>query len=221
MTTTPIRSLLAVSLLLAARPAAADEVAGAATAEATPTRNRGEFLVAVKGGGLVARAFSKLTGSYLVDAEIGYALPVLKHRLAITIDGAFTAPTASGTQTDPRLDANGGSYNWSLEQREVILGATLVYRHPIGRWTPYIGLGPRLFLLQSKSSGTVGTTPISTSSEQSTKVGGGVPLGVGVRLGPGDLFVEVSLAISAIDHRVTGDSNTGSLGFALGYRFVL
>lgn len=184
-------------------------------------RDRGEVLVAVKAGGLVARGFSQLTGSYLVDVELGYALPVLKHRLALTLDAAFTAPQASGTQTDPRIDGNGGTYGWKLEQRELIFGLTLIYRHPIGRLTPYIGVGPRLFLLQSKTSGGVAGTAISTSAEQSTKVGAGIPLGLGFRLWRGDLFVEVALNISPIDHTTTGDSNTGSLSCALGYRLFL
>jgi hypothetical protein len=209
--------LLILSPIL--RSAASAQPAPSATVtEAAPAKDRGEILVAVKVGGLVARGFSDLTGSYLVDVEFGYALPVLKHRLAITLEGAFTAPEASGTQTDPRIDGNGGVYNWKLQQQEVILGLSLVYRHPIGRWIPYVGVGPRLFLLQSKVSGTVGATPISTSNEQSTKVGAGIPIGVGFHLGPGHLFLEIALNIAPIDHRVTGDSNTGSLSFALGYR---
>jgi hypothetical protein len=210
--------LLGVAALLGAlgaSPARADEAVQASASD------RGQFLVAIKAGGMVARGFSRLTGSYLVDAELAYALPVLKHRLAIAIEGAFTAPEATGSQTDARIDGNGGTYAWKLEQREVILGASLIYRHMLGRWIPYIGVGPRVFLLQSKVSGTVGMTPVAVSGEQSTKVGAGVPLGLGLRLGPGDLFLEVSLAIAAIDHRTTGDSNTGSLGFQLGYRFML
>jgi hypothetical protein len=147
---------------------------------------------------------------------------VLKHRLAITLEGAFTDPEADGTNHDPRLDAStGGAYSWHLEQRELILGLSLVYRHKIGRWTPYVGVGPRLFLLDSRVTGKAGTAGISESSEVSTKVGAGIPLGVGVRLGPGDLFLEATVNVSGIDHRTTGDSNTGSLSLAVGYRIII
>jgi hypothetical protein len=188
---------------------------------AAPKKDRGEVMVGVKVGGLFAEPFSRLGASYLVDLEIGYALPVLKHRLAITLEGAFTDPQADGKSTDPRLDASmGGSYSWHLDQRELILGLSLVYRHKIGRFTPYVGVGPRLFLLESKVSGTAGSAKISVSDEVSTKVGAGIPLGLGIRLGPGDLFVEFAINVSSIDHRATGDSNTGSLSLAAGYRVI-
>jgi hypothetical protein len=214
-----MKTVLVALLLAASAAASADETVVAAP---PPKKDRGQFLIAVKAGGVFAEPFSRLGASYLVDLEIGYALPVLKHRLAITLEGMFTDPEANGTNTDPRLDAStGGVYSWHLEQRELILGASLVYRHPLGRWTPYVGLGPRLFLLQSKVNGTAGNAKISASTESSTKVGAGIPLGVGVRLGPGDLFLEASWNEAAIDHRATGDSNTGFLSLALGYRLVL
>ena len=207
--------LIAMSLSLVAVARGQELVA------AQPKKDRGEVMVAVKVGGLFAEPFSKLGASYLVDLEIGYALPVLKHRLAITLEGAFTAPEANGASTDPRLDASaGGAYSWHLQQLEGILGLSLVYRHPIGRLTPYVGLGPRLFLLESKVSGTAGTTGIATSTEVSTKVGAGIPVGLGIRLGAGDLFAELALNIGPINHTITGASNTGSLSLAAGYRVI-
>jgi hypothetical protein len=208
---------LSIALMLSLASVAAAQRAVTAP---SPPRDRGQLLVAPKVGVLLPYGFSKLGASYLVGVEIGYALPVLRHRLAITLDGLFTAPEADGTATDPRLDAAGGRYAWHLSQREVIVGATLVYRHPIGRLTPYVGVGPRLFLLDSRVTGTAGPAAIAQSSETSTKVGAGIPVGVGFRLGPGDLFAELALDIAPVDHRTTGDSNTGSLSLAAGYRFV-
>jgi hypothetical protein len=170
---------------------------------------------------LVAQAFSKLGTSYLVEAELGWALPVLKHHLAITLSGAFTAPEATGTQTDPRVTMSGGSYNWYVQQEELILGLSLVGRFPIGtRLMLYVGVGPRLFLLQTRTQGNAGTSAISLSLEQSTQVGVGVPLGVAVRIGPGQIFVEPELNVSALPHTTTGSTNTGSLAFTAGYRFL-
>ncbi len=213
-----MRRLLIASIVLVSSLAA--QAQEATVVEPAPKRDRGQVLLAVKGGALLPYGFSKLGASYLVDLELGYALPVLKHRLAITLEGAFTAPEASGSTTDPRLDASAGSYSWHLSQRELILGVSLVYRHPIGRLTPYVGVGPRLFLLDSRITGTAGSAAISQSSEVSTKVGAGIPVGLGFHVGPGDLFAELQINISAIDHRVTGDTNTGSLALAAGYRFV-
>jgi Outer membrane protein beta-barrel domain len=208
-------AIVAIMLSLASVAAAGEAVTATARA-----RDRGQLLVAPKLGVLLPYGFSSLGASYLVGIEIGYALPVLAHRLAVTIDGALSSPEASGTTTDARLDASGGSYAWHLSQREVILGATLVYRHPIGRLTPYAGVGPRLFLLDSRVTGTAGSAAIAQSSETSTKVGAGIPVGVGFRVGPGDFFAELRLDIAALDHRTTGDSNTGSLSLAAGYRFI-
>jgi len=210
-----MRRIIVAAIVLSSLRASADET----IVKAAPPRDRGQVLIAAKIGGLFAEPFSRLGASYIVDVEIGYALPVLKHRLAIALDGAYTAPEASGGGTSSQV-ASGG-YSFHLQQRQGILGLTLFYRHPIGRVTPYIGVGPRLFLLQSEVDGTAGTTPIHTSSEVSTKAGVGVPLGVGVRLGPGDLFVEASVLWAPIDHQITGDTNTGSLTVSLGYRFVL
>jgi hypothetical protein len=210
-----MRRIIVAAILLSSLGARADET----ITQAAPARDRGQVLIAAKVGGLFAEPFSRLGASYLVDLEIGYALPVLRHHLAIAIDGAYTAPEASGGGTNAQV-ASGG-YMYQLQQREGILGLTLYYRHPIGRVTPYIGVGPRLFLLQSQVDGAAGTTPIHTSSEVSTKAGVGAPLGVGVRLGPGDLFLEASVLWAPIDHQITGDSNIGALTVSLGYRFVL
>lgn len=210
-----MKAILVAALFLSSLGARADET----ITQAAPPRDRGQLLVAAKVGGLFAEPFSRLGASYLVDVEIGYALPVLRHHLAIAIDGAYTAPESSGGGSDGAVAA--GSYSYHLQQRQGILGLTLYYRHPLGRVTPYVGVGPRLFLLQSEVDGSSGGTPIHTSSEVSTKAGVGVPLGVGVRLGPGDLFVEASLLWAGIDHRITGDANTGALTLSLGYRFAL
>src|SRR5438094_284535 len=85
-------------------PAAAENPPPTVASAQPATKDRSEVLVAVKLGGLFAEPFSRLGASYLVDLEIGYALPVLKHRLAITLEGAFTAPEAEGKSTDARLD---------------------------------------------------------------------------------------------------------------------
>jgi hypothetical protein len=218
METTLRRLVIAVVVLVSGVAAAGQPATAAVTT--VPARDRGQILIAPKLGVLLPYGFSSLRASYLVGLELGYALPVLRHRLAVTLAGEFTAPEASGTGTDPRLDAAAGAYSWHLSQRELILGVSLVYRHRIGRLVPYAGVGPRLFLLDSRVEGAAGGATISQSSEVSTKVGAGVPVGLGVQLGPGDLFAELELQLAPIDHRTTGSANSGSLSLALGYRLV-
>src|SRR5205814_10336264 len=70
-------------------PPAPYEAPAATVTRAKPKRDRGEFLVAVKLGGLFAQAFSRLGASYLVDLELGYALPVPKHPLALPLACPF------------------------------------------------------------------------------------------------------------------------------------
>jgi hypothetical protein len=206
-------------------PAAAPAPSPAATVtHPAPPHDRGAFIIGLKAGGLFAQPFSDLGTSFLVDVELGYALPTLQRGLVILLDCGYTQPTASGTQQDPRVTANGGSYTWELTQRELMFGATLAYRATwigSGRVAPYLGVGPRLWLLQTNVLGQAGLSTISQSSEQSTKIGLAVPLGLDVGLGAGRIFIEVQLLWAPIDHRTTGDSSVGALTGALGYRLFL
>jgi hypothetical protein len=232
----------APALVPAPAPAAAPAPAPAPVAEVAKVepekKDRGAFLIGLKAGGLFAEPFTNgiLGPSFLVDVELGYVLPFLKRGIAVIIDGGYSQPTANGAPTDPRVDANSGTYTWNLIQREVLLGLTLMYRATWigeGKLVPYLGVGPRLWLLQTSVTGcTAGTTnmpgacgmaanPITESLEQSTKVGLSVPLGVDYALGPGRIFLEAQLLWAPIDHRVTGDSSVGSLTAELGYRLFL
>jgi hypothetical protein len=215
---------LIVLILLLGPAAFAEPPPETITAPATKP-DRGAFLLGLKAGGSFSEPFSPLGPSYLVDVEVGYVLPFLHRGLALVLDAGYTEPTASGGTTDPRVTANGGAYTWNLTQREVLVGFTVIYRLTMigsGRVAPYLGVGAKLWLLQSKLVGAAGAgSPISESDEQSTKVGVSVPLGVDVGLGPGRIFVEAQLLWAPIDHRSTGDSSVGAITAALGYRLLL
>ena len=194
---------LALLLLLAPLPARAENLT-----------------LGLKAGGVFPQVFSKLGTSYLVDVELGATLPIVQRRVSLVADFGFTQPEADGTTTDPRVDTNGGMYGWHLDQRELIAGLSLVYRQPMGSVWPYVGIGPRLFILQSTVTGQAGMTAITPSTESSIKVGVGVPLGVEVAAGPGRLLGELDVNVAPIDHRTTGDDNLGSLAVAVGYRLA-
>jgi opacity protein-like surface antigen len=203
---------------------AADDALRASPA-ATEKHDRGAVLLGLKAGGLFPEAFSPLGPSFLVDVEAGYVMPWLRRSFAVILDVGFTMPTASGTQTDPRVDVSGNGYSWDLTQRELVFGLTAMYRVPYlldGRLGPYVGIGPRLWLLQTKVVGQAGAgNNINESTEQSTKVGLSVPIGLDYALGPGRLFGEVQILWAPIDHRITGDSSVGSFTVDVGYRLLL
>ena len=196
--------------------------------------SRGHFIAAVRVGGLFAQPFGGLGASFLVGAELGWALPKLPgigETLAITVDFAYSQPGASssGDITDPRID--GGSYRWQLTEREFMLGVNVFYRFTWvkndklklepGRLVPYIGIGPRIFFLQSATGGTVKTgSSLPTATEQSTGVGLGVPFGAELRLGPGRIFLEAMVMWASFQHYATGPTNAGALTLEAGYRFL-
>src|SRR5579859_359781 len=98
--TTMTTQLTFALLALVSGPLALADEPLAAERSMRPKKDRGELMLAVKGGGLFSEPFSNLGPSYLVDVEVGYALPVLKHRLALAIDVAFTDPQTDGKQPD-------------------------------------------------------------------------------------------------------------------------
>jgi opacity protein-like surface antigen len=196
--------------------------------EAPPSNSsRGAFLIGIKAGGLFAEPFTdgRLGAWGFFDVEVGFNLPFFNKAFAILLDGGYTQPEANGTTTDPRIDANMGTYTWNLVQREVLLGLTVMGRLTTignGKIVPYLGVGPRLWLLQTSVKGEAGTGNMITETlEQSTKVGFHVPLGVDYLLGPGRLFLEAQLFWAPIDHRSTGDSSVGAISAELGYRLFI
>lgn len=190
---------------------------------------RGRILVGAKFGGLFS--FGGFGASFYAGVEVGWALPklpVIGETLALVVDLGYSQPGASGTVTDPRVD--GGSYTWSVTQRELMLGINVMYRATwvktakleAGRLVPYIGIGPRIFFLQSVTGGTTakgGALP--STSEQSTRVGVGVPLGLELGLGPGRIFLEAMILWAGFEHNVTGPANLGAITVSAGYRFLL
>jgi hypothetical protein len=191
---------------------AAVAVAALVAAPARAAPDRGQFSIAVKLGATVPQPFSRLTTSYLVGFDVGWAPPIWKRRFTLVLDGALTSPTANGS--DPVV----ADARWSLVAHEALLGLVVEYRHAIGRVVPYVGAGVRVYFLDSRVSGDVAGAHIATTSERSVRAGGVFPVGVGVTLGPGHLFVELTVSVATVDGRTTGPANAGFLSAALGYR---
>ena len=50
-----------------------------------------------------------------------------------------------------------------------------------------VGIGPRIYLMKSVTTGKAGGEVIGETDEISTQIGGGLPFGVEFKLGPGAL----------------------------------
>ena len=188
------------------------------TPSPTPDQPKGGLLIGAKVGGIAP--FDGLNPFVVGTIELGYILPWLNRGIAGLVAVSYTAPGTSGEQEDPRVP--GGKYTWELTQHELIIQPTVMYRYTkLGRIVPFVGIGPRIYLMNSVIKGKAGDSVIGETNEPSTQIGGGLPLGVEFKLGPGALLAELLFEIGTLDHAITGQSHTGGLSLNLGYRFQL
>lgn len=214
-----VSGLLFASVSLADEPPAAIPPAAPVPDAVAPPADkpRGGFLVGAKVGGIAP--FDGLDPFVVATIEVGYVLPWLNRGIAGLVAVSYTAPGASGEQSDPRVP--GGKYTWELTQQELIFQPTVMYRYTgLGRVVPFIGIGPRIYLMQSLIKGKAGSVDIGETKETSTQIGGGLPLGVEFKLGPGALLAELLFEIGTLDHSITGATHTGGGTLQLGYRFL-
>ncbi len=202
-------------------PAPSDNVVVAA-----PRRKpfgRGKLLVGARVGGAFPEVVSNFGPSFLVGLEVGWVLPRLPgigEGLAATIDLAYSQPEASATLRDPHVAS---TYSSSVTQRELSLGLTVLYRVPNvmgGKLTPYLGIGPRLFFLESLGKAQPAGGGGVEFSETSTRIGMGLPVGVDYALGPGRLFLEAMFLYAPFNHNTTGSTNAGAITIEAGYRML-
>ena len=213
----PLLASLLASLVLGAPAARADR--GLSTVKEQPPGDRGGGILGAKVGVYLPQVFSPLLTSYFVEVEGGYVLPYVHRLLAITGSAALSSPTISGGGADPRLPS--GGYTYELTQQQIVLGLTVTAKIPLGRVVPYVGIGPRLFVMRSASQGQAGGSVIPESVETSAEAGVIVPLGLDILLGPGRLFAEGQLLWAGTEQRTTGAAQLGAIAVAAGYRLVL
>ncbi len=186
------------------------------TAVSEPAPTTTGILLGARLGGIIP--FDGLSPFVTFGIEVGYALPALDHRLAIVLAVDYTQPTATGSESDPRV--TGGMYTWKLTEQELGIMPVIEYRFlgmkPI---VPYVGIGPRMLLARSTVRDN-GAPAIMETQEQSTRIGVGVPVGAELPLGPGAATGELLLQYGTLNHLATGDANTGAASVAVGYRFA-
>jgi hypothetical protein len=158
---------------------------------------------------------SKLGTTIGVELEGGFR--VWKN-LAPFVAVAYSQPTVDTTKTDPRITA--GTYSTSTTQRElsVSLGAMWWFREPGEKWNVFLGLGGRVYFLDTRTHGSAGGMPFGENHEQSSQWGGLGVLGAELTLGPGALGLAVEVAGSDLPHLITGKVQTTALQIAIGYR---
>ncbi len=202
-----------------AKPDGADK----ADKEEEGKNDRGAFVVGGKIGALASIDGLKphVTGA----VQVGYIFPWFRRQLALLVDVGYAQPVTSKTESDPRVA--GGSYNWHLIEQQLTIQPSVYYRLSIlpdvgpGKFVPYAGVGPRIFLTRSKTDSD-GTTPtLLRQNEQSTLVGVGANLGTEYLIGPGGILVEALFGWAKIKEQTTGDAHLSAISAWAGYRFML
>jgi hypothetical protein len=224
MQRTLVRVALCSATLLGGRGALAQEAAqqdvSLSTADLNtdgdPTDDSSAILVAGKVGGILP--FADMSAFVSGGLELGYVFGGTGRRIGVLLDVTYTTPLGDGNVEDARFAE--GDFDWELTQKALVLQPTFLYRLTgvLGDLTPYAGLGPRIYLLQTVVEGRSGTSTIRPTDEQSTKFGVGLPLGIEWALGPGGLMAELLFQCGPLTHRTTGDTHLASGTLFVGYR---
>ena len=171
------------------------------------------------GGAIVP--WNGLGANAVGDVQLGYLLPFARRSFGVLVDVAYSVPKTAGNQGDPRV-GGAGAYDWRITHQQLTVTPHVTWRAPyFGRVVPFVGIGPRIYLDRSTVEGTAGGSTIRPTTEQSTKVGFGIPVGVDVALGPGAFIAEVLFEWGRIDHTATGLASSAGSSFQLGYHFLL
>lgn len=173
----------------------------------------------LKGGVGLPQLSSALQTTFCVHLEVAYQFPIWGSRLGLITSWGYTQPGASGSGTDPRLP--GGEYTWETTQRQTAwdIGVLVKVMERESPWNLSLAAGARIVFLSTLTSGEAGGEPFGEHDEQATRPGMFAGAQGEYRLGPGAVFLELSLGMSFLDLRTTGDLTVMELGILAGYRF--
>lgn len=185
----------------------------------------GALLLAGKVGGGVP--FNDLDLSLIGAVEVGYLFSRSSPSLGVYLDVSYFVPQAEGDSVDARLSevssAGDGAYSWHAWQKELSFQPTFLFRlttlHDV--IVPYVGIGPRLYLLETVIEGKAGNERFPISKEKSTKFGFGLPIGAEFTVGPGGIIAELLFQWGPLKHEITGDTHLASGTLWVGYRALL
>jgi hypothetical protein len=179
----------------------------------------GAFVIGGEIGGIFPQPFTELGTHIAFGLEVGYRLPFVGQRIEIMLDAGYSPPNNSF-----KVTRREGEYSAKIvsQQLHFSLGPRFrVMEGGVSPWNMTIGLGPRLFLLRSISSGSRDGNKMIEYREQSSQVGFFAGIGGEYTLGPGALFLDADLGYAKMNHRISGDVNTGNITLTLGYRLFL
>lgn len=129
-------------------------------------------------------------------------------------DGTIELP-CSAPPSSPCIQ--GTKMDWKVREQALDFALRVSYRffEPEHSWTPFIGVGPKMYLLKATT-----TSFGLDNTETDTRFGFVAFGGAQANLGPGHVFGEVEFQRAGLRHKITGDGSLSSLGFNLGYRFA-
>jgi hypothetical protein len=222
---------LAIGLLAAASPAFADDSptpapSGGAVEKPAPAPFREPaLLLAVRLGPSFPQAFNKLDTNFVLDVELALQLPFFHRRFGLFLDGSFSQPTASGTKQSAQIGASGGQgdmVGYTLTQRDFGVTLGVQYLHFVKqRVGLYLGVGAKVHFTRDIVDQHAGSVDLGTNTEDSSRIGVIARAGLGIKLGPGMLVIELHYEHAPVKQLVTGDDNTADLAAQLGYAFFL
>ncbi len=173
----------------------------------------------LKGGVGLPQLSSALDTTFCVHLEAAYQFSFWGSRLGLITSVGYTRPTGSGSGSDPRLP--GGEYTWETTQRQTSLdiGMLVKFMERTSPWNLGVAVGARIVFLSTLTSGEAGGESFGEHDETATLPGVFLGAQGEYRLGPGALFLELSLGMSFQDLHTTGDLTVMELGVLAGYRF--
>jgi hypothetical protein len=154
--------------------------------------------------------------------ELGYLFPALDGGLGALLQVEYRGPVTEGGADESLAGARatGGRFRSQLLQKELVLQPTFLYRMTslFDSITPFVGLGLRVYLLESIITLKANDETLEQTTERSTEFGGGLPIGAEFALGPGALTGEVMLQWGPLSHLLAGRLS-GASAFAC-YRLL-
>lgn len=193
----------------------------AAGEAAMEKRERSVIAVGLKGGVGLPQLSSALDTTFRVQLEAAYQFPVWGSRLGLVTSLGYTQPTASGSGVNPGLP--GGEYTFETTQRQITwdIGLLVKAMDRASPWNLGLAAGARIVFLSVLTSGAAGGEPFGEHDEQATLPGMFAGAQGEYRLGPGAVFLELSLGMAFEDLRTTGDLTLAGLEILAGYRLYL
>lgn len=188
-----------------------------ASTEGDPTIP-GSLVIGAGVGGIFPQPFSELGTHVAVALQLGYRLPFASERLEIMTGAMYSPP---GNKFD--MKRPDGTYGGDMTEKEldVSLGLRGRLMERSSPWNVSLGLGGRMFFLETTSNGSKGGQSFAEFKEQSSQAGFFAVLGGEYVLGPGAIFLDVDFGYAKLPHKITGDASTGNLTGLLGYRLFL